>query len=108
MMNVNDSGAVKPKLEAFEKPISRLPKPAEDRIRLSQSSFGGCSSVMSRGRNQISTAINSSRLNADRNQKQLRHPRNCVNAPPMVGPMFGAKPMAMPTMPISRPQRSFG
>ena len=39
--------------------------------------------------------------------KKLRQPNEKLIAPPMVGPMFGANPMAMPAMPIAvawRPQ----
>ena len=33
--------------------------------------------------------------------KKLRHPSEKLIAPPMVGPMFGAKPIAMPATPMA-------
>ena len=33
--------------------------------------------------------------------KKLRHPSEPTSAPPMSGPMLGAKPMAMPAMPMA-------
>ncbi len=40
--------------------------------------------------------------------KKLRQPPHPIIQPPMVGPMLGAKPMAMPEMPITVARLSGG
>ena len=93
-------GLANPKLEALENPSNKPPKPKAESNNDKTSSLAD---EFAWGRRVINTAASSRRTNAQTNSatKKLRHPANPIIHPPMVGPMLGAKPIAMPAMPIT-------
>ena len=94
------NGLSNEKLLAFENASSRPPNPSVDCVSDTTSSRAPLSGA-AEGLMAIAAATPSTSMMATSSTKKLRHPSEKLIAPPMVGPMFGAKPMAMPATPIA-------
>ena len=99
---VHTEGSAKPALDALENPSSRPPRPSVERAKEITSSDALRSGTSSRSTNSRAST-NSTASAAIRMRKKLRHPHESTSAPPIVGPMLGANPIAMPAMPMAVP-----
>ena len=100
------NGLVSAKLLASENPSSRPPKPSADSMNDNVSNRS--LRLPSPPRTSSAVATPSTATPASSSTKKLRHPNEKLRAPPTVGPMFGAKPMAMPAMPMAVARRPSG
>ena len=93
-------GLANPKLEALENPSNRPPQPNAESSNDKPSSLADESTW---GRRAINTAASNKSTNVHANNatKKLRHPANPIIHPPIVGPILGAKPIAIPVIPIT-------
>ena len=106
------NGLVSAKLLASENPSSKPPKPSADSMNDSVSNRSLRLPSPPRTSSAVATPRRMARMisipPASSSTKKLRHPNEKLKAPPTVGPMFGAKPMAMPAMPMAVARRPSG
>ena len=96
-----------PSFEELENPKSKPPKPHVDKRNEGTSNDASRSGTPSCSTSK-NASTNSTTSSTIKMRKKLRHPHESTNAPPMVGPMLGANPIAMPEMPIAVPFCPFG
>ena len=87
--------------------MSKPPNPSAESTKESTSKSAGYE-ASSRRLTANWQAIPTTTVSATSSQKKLRQPRLSTIAPPIVGPMFGANPIAMPEMPIAVALRPSG
>ena len=97
---IHTYGLLREKDDALLKPSSTPPRPKVDKIsepasRRAEASCG-FEGLTSARAHSVNTQVN-----AARRTKKLRQPHADAIAPPTVGPILGAKPMATPAMPIA-------
>ena len=94
------NGLSNEKLLAFENASSSPPNPSVDCASDTTSSRALLSGA-AEGLMATAAAAASANMMTTSSTKKLRHPSEKLIAPPMVGPMFGAKPIAMPATPMA-------
>ena len=94
------NGLSNEKLLAFENASSSPPNPSVD-CASDTTSRRALLSGAAEGLMATAAAAASANMMTTSSTKKLRHPSEKLIAPPMVGPMFGAKPIAMPATPMA-------
>lgn len=105
-MGATTSGLPHPKLDALEKPYSMPPNATVDRRTEGRSRRGSLSSPTLSSKNQLATAMISTRGTIAQNIS--RQPNASMMAPPATGPTAGPADITMPAMPMAVPRFSGG